>query len=822
MHRPNWHRLAVAAVAVFAALGLPEIRAQAPRADAEHLRRAYDSYRERVRSSPYRRIPWQYLGPTNISGRATDVAVADRGTSRRIYAAYATSGVWKTDDNGATWQAIFEHHPSTSVGDIAVAPSNPDIVWVGTGEANLFRASMPGVGVYKSTDGGRTFRHAGLTDSHSIGRIVVHPTDANTVYVAASGRGWTDNEMRGVFKTTNGGRTWSKVFYRSPRTGAIDLVMDPTDPNTLYAAMWQRLRRKWSDPRAEPDYREGGVWRTTDAGRTWSEVSEGLPAPQFRGRIGIDISRTNPHVLYALVDNYEAGRPPREGGENDAYGRPIVESRIRSAEIYRTDDKGATWRKVSESNDFMTQHSGTYGWVFGQIRVDPADENTIYSMGVRLNVSRDGGRTFSVLSGMHVDHHGLWIDPKNPAILYNANDGGFYQSEDAGKTWKFAVTAGGAQFYNVTLESSTPAWAYGSIQDHGSRRGRIVLSAGRDRIPAVEWENAPGGEGSFQAIDPTNANIVYSHGFYGNFTRTDQSIPPPPRGRRGGAPPDASAAGGAAAGAGGQARGEGGRGRAEGAAPQGPQRTTNIRVRQKVGEPDLRAQWMAPIVVSPHDGSTLYAGYQFVYRSTTRGDRWEQISPDLTGNDVAQMLLRSSNAIPYQTITALAESTKKQGLIYAGTDDGRLHTTTDGGATWTDLSEAIPARKWVSRVVPSAHAEGTVYVTQRGREDDDFGVYIYKSVDYGRTFVSIASNVPAGSVNVIREDPGDPNVLYIGTDFGVFVSRDSGTRWHVLGSNLPSVQVSDLAYQPRDDLIVVSTYGRGMYVMDALRVQATR
>jgi photosystem II stability/assembly factor-like uncharacterized protein len=510
-------------VLAVASVSLIGFQAQAPaKADAEYLRRAYDRYRSMVESSPYRGIPWQYLGPANISGRATDVAVADRSSARRIYAAYATSGVWKTDDNGATWQPIFENQPATSIGDIAVAPSNPDIVWVGTGEANLFRASMPGVGVFKSTDGGRTFSHSGLTDSRTVARIVIHPMNPDIVYVASTGHAWTDNEMRGVFKTTDGGQTWTKVLYRSPRTGAIDLVIDPSDPNTLYAAMWQRIRRKWSDPRVEPGYSESGIWKTTDGGTTWAEASDGLPDAQFRGRIGIDISRSNPNTLYTFVDNYAEGRPPKEG-DRDAYGRPIVESRIKSAEIYRTDDKGKSWRKVSESNDFMLLHSGTYGWVFGQIRVDPNDENTIYTLGLNLNVSRDAAKTFAVLRGMHGDHHGLWIDPKNSSVLYNTNDGGFYMSADAGKTWKFAVSAGGAQFYNVTLDNSTPTWAYGSIQDVGSRRGRVDTT-NRDKIPAVDWSNAPGGEGSHHAVDPQNPNIVYSHGFYGNFTRTDLSL----------------------------------------------------------------------------------------------------------------------------------------------------------------------------------------------------------------------------------------------------------------------------------------------------------
>jgi photosystem II stability/assembly factor-like uncharacterized protein len=769
------------------ALSFAFLRAQAPpRADAEFLRKAYDTYRSMAQTSPSRDVPWQSLGPTNVTGRATDVAVADipaATASRRIYAAFATSGVWASDDRGVTWRAIFEHAASTSIGDIAVAKSNPDIVWVGTGEANLFRASMPGVGVFKSTDGGRTFVHSGLTDTQTIARIVIHPSNPDVVYVAASGHAWTENEMRGVFMTADGGRSWAKVFYRSPRTGAIDLVMDPGDPNTLYTASWQRTRRKWSDPRVEPGSSETGIWKSTDAGKTWSDASQGLPAPQFRGRIGLDVAASNTRVLYALVDNYQPFRPARDG-ERDAYGRPIVEARIKAAEVYRSDDKGATWRKVSENNEYMIGHSGTYGWVFGQIRVDPSDPGTIYTLGLGLNVSRDGGRTFSEIRGTHGDHHGLWIDPAKPATLYSANDGGFYLSEDAGRTWKHATDAGGTQFYNVVLDSSTPAWAYGSIQDDGSRRGRVDLSAGRDRMRAVEWTNAPGGEGSHHALDPADPSIVFSHGFYGNFTRTDvSSLAQAPPGRAG-----------------------------------GRNRGTATSIRPPGGDTELRGQWMAPIIASVHEPGVIYAGYQFVYRSPDRGTTWDRISPDLTANDPARMLLKSSSAIPFQTITALAESPRRPGLLYAGTDDGRLHVTRDRGKTWTQLTVQVPTAKWYSRVVPSMHADGTVYITQRGREDDDFGVYVYQSTDFGRTFSSLAANIPAGSVNVLREDPGDPNVLYLGTDFGAFVTRDRGRQWHVLGGGLPSVQVSDLAYHPRDHLIVIATYGRGVYALDAQRL----
>ena len=768
---------AVIALAVF----VPHAQTP-PKADAEFLRRAYGTYASMRTSSPYRAVSWSYLGPTNISGRSTDTAVADKDGGRRIYVAYATSGIWKTDDNGASWQAVWEHMPSTSIGDIAVAPSNPDTVWVGTGEANIFRASMAGVGVYQSTDAGRSWRHMGLTDTQTIGRIIVHPTNPDVVYVAASGHEWTDNEMRGVFKTTNGGRTWTKILYKSPRTGAIDLAMDPRDPNTLYAAMWQRVRRKWSDPRVEPGYSEGGVMKTTDGGRTWADSSQGLPAPEFRGRIGIDIARSQPDTLYALVDNYEIGRQARPG-QRDAYGRLMPEGQgfIKGADVYRSDDGGKSWRQTSRQDPAMVNYlndtqSGTYGWVFGQVRVDPTDPAIVYILGVPLSRSADGGRTFARFAqGVHVDHHGLWIDPANTNIIYNNNDGGFYQSADAGKTWKFAVSAGGSQFYNVAVDTSSPPWAYGSIQDIGSRRGRIDLSQGRGAIPAVAWENAPGGEGSNHAIDPANPNIVYSHGFYGDFSRSDLA-----------------------------GRAEGGRGGRTAIQPADP-------------TAELRAQWMAPFIVSPHDGSIVYAGYQSLFKSTTRGDKWEKISGDLTDNNPAQMG-QNPSAIPYQTIIAIAESPQKKDLLYVGSDDGRLHTTLDGGKEWTDLTAKLPVRRWISRVTPSAHADGTVYVTQRGREDDDFAAYIYKSTDFGRTFRSIVNNIPAGPVSVIREDPGNANILYVGTDFGVFVSTNGGARWQVLGGNLPSVQVSDLQIDTRNDVIVVSTYGRGMWAFDTSRV----
>jgi hypothetical protein len=358
-----------------------------------------------------------------------------------------------------------------------------------------------------------------------------------------------------------------------------------------------------------------------------------------------------------------------------------------------------------------------------------------------------------------------------------------YLTSDGGENWVFAVSAAGAQFYNVELDMSDPVWAYGSIQDHGSRRGSINRS-GRG-IPAVEWSNAPGGEGSHHAVDPTNPNIVYSHGFYGNFSRTDLAATPP-------------------AGRGGRGGGRG-RGVATGIQPTDP-------------DAELRAQWMAPFVISPHDSSVVYAGYQFVFKSENRGDAWEKISPDLTNNDPGE-IGENPSAIPYQTIVAIAESPVRKDLYYVGSDDGRIHSSIDGGKEWTEITERIPVRRWISKLVPSSHEAGTVYITQRGREDDDFGAYIWKSTDFGQTFTSIASNIPAGPVNVLREDPANANILYAGTDFGVFVSTNGGQRWDVLGGNLPSTSVSDLQLHPRDPIIVIATYGRGMWVLDRSQIK---
>jgi photosystem II stability/assembly factor-like uncharacterized protein len=732
----------------------------------------FSQHVEMKKNTPFKDLKWQHVGPKNVSGRSTDIAVVTpKGKNYTIYVATASGGVWKTDNEGTTWEPVFDQGASTSIGDVTIAPSNNDIVWVGTGEPNIFRSSMAGSGVYKSTDAGKTWKHRGLTGTHTIARIVIHPKNPDVVYVAASGHEWTNNKERGVYKTVDGGKNWEKILYIDEETGANDLVMDPSDSNTLYASTWQRIRKKWNDPRNEPDYKGSGIYKTTDGGKTWKAINEGLPEPKFRGRIGIDLCLSKPNVIYAFVDSYEIGREPTEEERASAYGLPSS-GIIKGATLYRSDDKGESWKEVSgltpEAKSYMMRHSRTYGWVFGQMRVDPNDENTIYIMGVPLSVSEDGGKTFRELRGMHADHHGLWIDPDNSNYIVNVNDGGIVISYDKGKTWRqFLHNLPVCQFFNIAYDMDTPFRVYGSMQDHGSFRGVIDLSQGRSRIPVVDFEGAPGGEGSSHAIDPTNPNIVYSAGFYGHITRTDLTIP-----------------------------GEEGR--------------KSILPRQDENEPKLRGQWVAPFIISPHNSDTIYHGMQYLFRSRDRGDSWERISKDLTYNTKSEM-----GDIPYHTIFSISESPLKFGLIYVGTDDGKVHVTMDSGKTWKEIMNGLPYQKWVSELVASGHGLSTVYMTQNGKRDDDFAAYIWKSTDYGKTWKDISGNIPLGPVNVIKEDPVNKNILYVGTDIGVYVTTDGGKTWNVLGGNLPSTFVHDLIIHPRDNIIVIATHGRGMWAMDA-------
>ena len=484
-------------------------------------------------ASKFKDLKWQFVGPTNISGRVTDVAVVTpKGKTYTIYVASASGGVWKTENEGTTWTPIFENMVTAAVGDIALAPSDQNIVWVGTGEHNIFRSSQAGVGVFKSADGGKTWAHMGLADTATIARIVVHPTNPDIVYVAAGGHEWTKNADRGVYKTTDGGKTWDKVLYANDETGAYDLVMDPRSSDTLYASMWQRTRQKWNDPRTFPGHTGSGLFKTTDGGKTWTPINAGLPQAEFRGRIGIDLCLTKPDTLYALVDNYELRETTKEELDSVRGYYDPGKGFIKGATVYRSDDAGATWTQTSgltpQQKSFMERHSGTYGWVFGQIRVDPNDPNTSYIMGVPFSVSTDGGKTYTTVRSPGGDNHALWIDPANSSYMVKGFDQGVAVTYDKGKNWRyFRQELNLCQFFNLNYDMATPFKVYGSMQDHGSFRGKVDLSAGRDKIRPQEFENAPGGEGSNHFIDPTNPDIVYSAGFYGTISRAEYDKPGP-------------------------------------------------------------------------------------------------------------------------------------------------------------------------------------------------------------------------------------------------------------------------------------------------------
>ena len=718
----------------------------------------------------FAKFHWQYVGPTNISGRCTDVeGISPRGNNYTIWVGSASGGVWKSENEGVTFKPVFDEQPTASIGDIAIDPSNPEVVWVGTGEANIFRSSNAGCGIYKTTDGGNTWENMGLENTHTIARVVVDYSNTDVVYVAATGHEWTPNKERGLFKTTDGGKSWESILYIDKNTGISDFVMHPENPYILYCTSWERIRLKWGDPRTYEYTKHNGVWKSEDAGKTWKKINQGLPAPNKRGRIGIDLCREQPNTLYLLLDNYEIAEKAKSG-EMDSYGRQ-KEDIIKGATVYRSDDSGASWEQVSgqgeEMEEFMKSHSGTYGWVFGQIRVDPKDPETVWTMGLWLNKSVDGGKTFEAIKAMHADHHGLWIDPNNPNYLLNVQDGGLTISYDKGANWRELIAELPlAQFYNISYDFSVPFRIVGSIQDHHSFIGEVDLSKGRDKVKPVEFIPTVGAEGCTHEIDPRDNNTIYGSIFYGGL--------------------------------------------AKGKIDDFSWDKIEMLLPNKLpDEPRLRGQWVAPTLMSTHNPDIIYHCMQSVMMSRDQGQTWEKISPDLTDDDSEKV-----GDINFQTISAFEESPMRFGVLYAGTDDGRLWHTKDGGENWIEIKNKEIPKRWVSRITASQYDIGTVYMTQTGRRDDDFQVYIWKSPDFGKTWEDISGNIPVGPVNVIREDPRNKDILYVGTDAGVYISIDQGENYSVLG-DLPFTYIHDLKVHPRDNMIIIATHGRGMWVMDA-------
>jgi photosystem II stability/assembly factor-like uncharacterized protein len=748
------------AILAMTVTGLSAQQARLPVHDAETRLEWHQQHLKMRAESPVKSAKWKFIGPELMGGRVTDIA-GHPDRPHTYYVASASGGLWKTVNEGTTWAPVLEDAPSGSTGAVTMAPGDPETVWVGLGESNILRSSMAGTGVYCSSDGGATWQHRGLADTGHIARIVIDPVDPQIVYVAACGHEYRDNPERGVYKTTNGGETWELVLYVSESTGAIDLVMAAKDPKTLYAATWNRIRRPWNDPVPQAG---DGIYKSTDAGKTWVLLENGLPDSAKTGRTGLGISQSNPDIVYAVIDNHEQARSAEEG-ERDAYGRQR-QSIIKGAEVYRSDDAGKSWRLMSSDDELIRSLHATYGWFFAQIRVDPVNPDKIFVMGVPLIQSTDGGKTFESCGyrGLHADHHAMWINPRNPDHVVSGNDGGINFSYDGGSTWKQVLNLPIIQFYNVEVDNARPFRVYGSVQDNHAWRGPSDYVAGR--TPFWAWERIPGNEASTMAIDPQDENTFYSCGFYGRIQRSRLDT------------------------------GE----------------TDSILPKVAAGEPPLRGQWLAPFILSPHNPQVIYHGMQYVFRSMDQGNTWQRISEDLTALDPEKQ-----GNISYSTLFALSESPLRFGLLYAGTDDGRLHVTRDGGTVWKEIT-SLP-KKWVSRVVASRYHEGTVFVTLNGKCDDDFQAYVYRSRDYGETWEDIGS-IPGGPVNVIFEDPQYEGLLYLGTDMGIYCSMDEGDSWMVAGSALPITFVHDLALQQRDRVLVAATHGRGMWSMPLRTIYA--
>ncbi|HEY1381202.1 MAG TPA: hypothetical protein VGF55_30660 [Gemmataceae bacterium] len=693
------------------------------------------------------------LGPANMSGRVCDVAVVESKPAV-MYVASASGGLWKTANAGTTWTPLTDSLDVWSIGSVAVAPSNPDVVYVGTGEANPRNSVSWGNGVYRSADGGKTWTHLGLRDTLHVGRIAVHPTNPDVAYVAALGHVWGPNAERGLFKTADGGKTWQHSLKIDADTGCIDVVMDPSNPDVLYAAAWQVRRGPFSG--GNPAVMTGpgsGLFKTTDGGATWTKMTNGLPDRPL-GRCGLAVSRQDPRLVYAVVQTDKTttdttgNRPKANAGDLDRGG------------VFRSEDAGQTWKKV---NDLCPRP-----FYYGQIRIDPSDAKRIYVLGVRMFVSNDGGTTFrdDAAPGIHGDHHALWIDPRDRDHLVAGNDGGLAFSFDRGRTWERLRNLPVSQFYGVAVDMGRPYRVYGGLQDNGSWGGPSRTDAA-EGITLADWVRLLGADGFQCQVDPTDPGTVYCESQYGRPRRVDLRT-------------------GAAA---------------------------NIQPQPDKGAPAYRFNWNSPILISPHNPRTLYYGGNHLFRSTDRGDHWERVSPDLTRGKPGP------SAAFGHTLSTIAESQVRPGLLWVGTDDGKLWLSRNGGAEWTDLTDKLPTSlpkdRWVNRVECAPAAEGTAYVAVSRHRHDDRAPYLFRTADFGTTWQSVAGNLPGDApVNVVRTSARNSDLLFAGTERGLYVSRDAGTTWNRLRGGLPSVPVNDLVIHPRERELVVGTHGRGIYVFD--------
>jgi len=699
----------------------------------------------------FKNLVWRNIGPANMAGRIADIEGVP-GNSNIVYVGAASGGIWKTVNGGVTWTPVFDDQPVASIGDLALEPGNPDVIYAGTGESNVRNGVSFGNGVYKSTDGGKTWWHMGLEDTEHISRIVINPKDPDILYVGALGRAFGPNKDRGVFMSTNGGKTWDKVLFTDDHHGVADMDINLQNPNIVYAGLWLFERKPWTFTSGDEN---GGVFRSIDGGRTWEKLTKVLP--KLVGRIGVKVSRSNPNVVYVIAESPEGT-------------------------LYRSDDKGETFRNVSKNVQIVSR-----GFYYTDIRVDPDDENRVYAVSSRLFLSIDGGKNFRRISPeTHVDFHTLWIDPENPSRMWQGQDGGVWVSYDRGKTWDYVNNFPVGQFYQIYADNREPFYFVGGgMQDNGTWNG-----PSRNKEPFGilndDWRMISFGDGFHIVVHPKNHELFLSESQGGNIMRTDmrtreqQVVSPQPR-------------------------------RADGA---------------PVSTLKYRFNWNAPIILSPHNSETVYVGGNVVFKSTDFGTTWTIVSPDLTTNDPEKQKTaggpawtENTTAEYHCTIISLAESSLQPGVLWAGTDDGNLHVSMDGGEAWKRVIEnvpKIPPYSPVSHLEPSRTSAGVAYCSFDRHMLDDFRPFVYKTTDFGRTWTNVTGNLPEKAyVWVVREDPKNPNIIYAGTELGLFISFTQGKNWTTLRmKNFPTVSVHDILIHSRENDLILGTHGRSLWIFD--------
>lgn len=784
------------------------------------MQKAIEKKEEMTKNSIVKNIPLKNIGPTVMSGRVTDFAVNPEDPTE-FYVAYATGGLWHTNNNGTSFTSVMDNSPTLKIGDVAVDWKNGTI-WVGTGEVNASRSSYAGIGLLKSEDKGESWKFMGLPDSHHISRILINPENPDEVVVGVTGHLYTPNEERGIFKTTDGGKTWNKKLFIGEYTGIIDLEVNPENFNEMYASAWDKHRNAWN---FRESGKNSGIYKSMDAGDTWKLIStkdSGFPTGDGVGRIGLAVYNAN--TVYAIVDNQNHREKEKDKEEekkglqkedfekmktseflkldnkeletflrsNDfqqKYTAEKVKDMVRSkeitpedlalylesanenlfdtpvigAQVYKSTDGGKTWNKTHE--DYLDDVYYSYGYYFGMIHVDPNDENGIYIYGVPILKSKDGGKTFTSIDAenVHSDHHALWIDPNKPGHLIDGNDGGINISYDDGKTWIKNNTPSVGQFYAVNVDNQKPYHVYGGLQDNG------VWVGPHNNEESPRWtasgdynfESIMGGDGMQVEIDSRNSDIVYTGFQFGSYFRINRDT-----GER-----------------------------------------EYIQPKHELGERPYRFNWQTPILLSPHNQDILYFGANKLLRSMDQGKTWSAISEDLTKGG-------KEGDVPFGTLATISESPFQFGLIYTGSDDGLIYVTKDAGGNWTNITNDLPKDLWVSRVIASEFKKERVYVTLNGYRNDNFTPYVYVSENYGQSWKNISSNLPLSPVNVIREDPNNENVLYLGTDNGLYVSLDRGSNWQAFSTGFPNVPVHDLRVQKREKDLIVGTHGRSIYVAD--------